>query len=195
QAVDLVKVEYEDLEPVFDPEDAMVDGAPQLHPDTPNNILSKYRIRRGDVESAWDNCAVIVEDTYVTTWQEHAYLQPEAGLSYIDDEGRVTVVVAGQWNHEDLWQISHALGLPEDKVRVIYPAIGGAFGGREDMSVQIVLALAAWKLQRPIKTIWSREESILNHHKRHPITVHAKWGADANGKILAVQNRVVGDAG
>ena len=103
--------------------------------------------------------------------------------------------MAGQWNHEDLWQINHALNLPEDQIRVIYPAIGGAFGGREDMSVQIVLALAAWKLQRPIKTIWSREESILNHHKRHPITVHAKWGADAEGKILAVQNRVVGDAG
>lgn len=194
-ALDLIRVDYEDLDSVFDPESAMLDDAPQLHPDTSNNILAQYRIRRGDVDSVWDDCAVIVEDTYVTTWQEHAYLQPEAGLSYIDDEGRVTVVVAGQWNHEDLWQINHALGLPEEQVRVIYPAIGGAFGGREDMSVQIVLALATWKLQRPIKTIWTREESILNHHKRHPITVHAKWGADAEGKLLAVQNRVVGDAG
>jgi len=195
KAVDLVNVDYEDLTPVFDPEEAMLEGAPQLHPDTPENILSRYRIRRGDVASAWEQCDVIVEDTYVTTWQEHAYLQPEAGLGYIDDEGRVTVVVAGQWNHEDLWQINHALDLPEEKVRVIYPAIGGAFGGREDMSVQIVLALAAWKLQRPIKTQWSREESILNHHKRHPITVHAKWGATKEGKILVAENRVVGDAG
>lgn len=195
KAVDLVQVEYEDLPPVFDPETAMSDDAPQLHPDTPQNTPFHYRIRKGDVESVWEQCDVIVEDSYVTTWQEHAYLQPEAGLSYIDDEGRVTVIVAGQWNHEDLWQINHALDLPEEKVRVIYPAIGGAFGGREDMSVQIVLALATWKLQRPVKTQWTREESILNHHKRHPVTVHAKWGATRDGKILAIKNRLVGDAG
>ncbi|MGJ3238190.1 MAG: xanthine dehydrogenase family protein molybdopterin-binding subunit [Anaerolineae bacterium] len=195
QALDLIHVTYEDLPPIFDMEQAMQDGAPQLHPDTPNNILAQYRIRRGDADSAWDQCDVIVEDTYVTTWQEHAYLQPEAGLSYVDEQGRVTVVVAGQWNHEDLWQINHALNLPEDQVRVIYPAIGGAFGGREDMSVQIVLALATWKLQRPIKTVWSREESILGHHKRHPITVHARWGATRDGKILVAHNRVLGDAG
>jgi len=138
---------------------------------------------------------VIVEDEYETTWQEHAYLQPEAGLGYIDEEGRVTVVVAGQWTHEDQEQIYHALGLPPEQVRVIYPAIGGAFGGREDMSVQIVLALAAWKLGRPVKTQWSREESILYHHKRHPIKVRAKWGATKDGKIVAAEATVIGDAG
>ncbi|NJO85063.1 MAG: molybdopterin-dependent oxidoreductase, partial [Blastochloris sp.] len=120
---------------------------------------------------------VVVEGEYSTGYQEHAYLQPEAGLGYIDDQGRVTVIVAGQWVHEDQELIAHALDLPKDQVRVIYPAIGGAFGGREDMSVQIVLALAAWKLRRPIKIMWSREESILYHHKRHPIRVRAKWGA------------------
>jgi CO/xanthine dehydrogenase Mo-binding subunit len=195
EALELIDVSYEDLPAVFDPEEAMLESAPQLHPDTPRNVLSQYRIRKGNVEAAWEQCAVIIEDTYHTTWQEHAYLQPEAGVSYIDEEGRVTVIVAGQWVHEDLWQICHALDLPEDKVRVIYPAIGGAFGGREDMSVQIVLALATWKLQRPVKTIWTREESILYHHKRHPISVQAKWGATKEGKIIAIQNRVVGDAG
>lgn len=195
KAVELVEVSYEDLPPVFNPEEALLENAPQLHPDTARNMLAQYRIRKGDVEAAWEKCAVIVEDTYHTTWQEHAYLQPEAGLSYIDEEGRVTVIVAGQWVHEDLWQICHALNLPEDRVRVQYPAIGGAFGGREDMSVQIVLALATWKLKRPVKTIWSREESILYHHKRHPITIQAKWGATKEGKIIAIQNRVVGDAG
>jgi CO/xanthine dehydrogenase Mo-binding subunit len=84
---------------------------------------------------------VIIESVYETPAQEHAYLQPEAGISYLDEEGRITVVVAGQYAHEDREQITHALKLPEDKVRVIYPAIGGAFGGREDMSVQITLAL------------------------------------------------------
>ena len=86
-------------------------------------------------------------------------MQPEAGLGYIDEEGRVTVIVAGQWVHEDQEQIAHALNLPKEKIRVIYPAIGGAFGGREDMSVQIVLALAAYRLHqngidRPVKTVW-----------------------------------------
>jgi len=195
QAVGLVRVDYEDLPTVFDPEEAMQDGAPQLHPDTPNNILAHYRIRKGDVEAAFAQADVIVEDEFHTSWQEHAYLQPEAGLGYIDEQGRVTVLVAGQWTHEDQEQIYHALNLPPEQVRVIYPAIGGAFGGREDMSVQIVLALAAWKLRRPVKIVWSREESILYHHKRHPIRVRAKWGATRDGRIVAIQARVVGDAG
>lgn len=195
KAAKLVNVTYEDLPPVFSVEDAMADSAPQLHPHTPDNVLCHYRIRKGDMDAGWEQADVIVEDVYETSWQEHAYLQPEAGLSYIDEEGRVTVVVGGQWTHEDLWQINHALDLPEDQVRVIYPAIGGAFGGREDMSVQIVLALATWKLNRPIKVVWSREESILNHHKRHPIKVRARWGATKDGKIIAAEADVYGDAG
>lgn len=106
---------------------------------------------------------MIIEEEYHTPMQEHAYLQPEAGLGYMDEEGRVAVIVAGQWTWEDQHQIAHALGLPAEKVRVTYPAIGGAFGGREDESIQIILALAAWKLNRPVKMIWSRDESIKYH--------------------------------
>ena len=178
QALDLIQVEYEELPAVFDPETAMADAAPQLHPDCPGNLVTQYRIRKGDMASGWADADVVVTGEYETTWQEHAYLQPEAGLSYIDEAGRVTVIVAGQWTHEDQEQIYHALDLPPDEVRVIYPAIGGAFGGREDMSVQIVLALGELEIaaagQNPME---SREESILYHHKRHPIKVRAKWGA------------------
>ncbi len=194
-ALDLIQVAYEDLPAVFDPEAAMEDGAPQLHPESPNNLLTQYRIRRGDMAAGWAQADVVVEAEYETTWQEHAYLQPEAGLAYIDEEERVTVVVAGQWTHEDQEQIYHALGLPADQVRVIYPAIGGAFGGREDMTVQIVLALAAWKLRQPVKIQWNREESILYHHKRHPIKVRAKWGATGAGMLTAAAATVIGDAG
>ncbi len=114
--------------------------------------------------------------------------------------GRVTVEVAGQWAHEDQAQIAHALDLPLDRVRVIYPAIGGAFGGREDMSLQIVLALAAWKLHgrgehRPVAAVWSREESIVGHHKRHRGRIHTKWGADVDGRIVAVESEAWLDAG
>ena len=195
KAVGLIEVEYEDLSPVFDPDEAMQDDAPQLHPDNPRNLVTHFRIRKGDMEAGWQQADVVVEGEYETTWQEHAYLQPEAGLSYIDDEGRVTVVTAGQWTHEDQEQIYHALDLPQEKIRVIYPAIGGAFGGREDMSVQIILALATWKLERPIKIQWNREESILYHHKRHPIKVRTKWGATNEGIITAMSAEIVGDAG
>ncbi|MFN8420882.1 MAG: molybdopterin cofactor-binding domain-containing protein [Anaerolineae bacterium] len=195
EARSLIRIEYGDLPIVTDPELAMEDSSPQLHEDRPNNILCHYRIRKGDMDEGWKQSDVIVEGVYNTSWQEHAYLQPEAGLGYIDDTGRIAVIVAGQWVHEDQEQIAHALALTEDSVRVIYPAIGGAFGGREDMSVQIVLALAAFKLKRPVKIIWSREESILNHHKRHPVKVYAKWGATKAGKIVAVEGKIIGDGG
>ena len=125
---------------------------------------------------------------------------PKPGLPTIDEEGRVTVQVAGQWTHEDQEQIAHALDLPLEQVRVIYPAIGGAFGGREDMSVQIVLALAAWRLHqrgidRPVKIIWSREESIIGHHKRHPYILRTRWGATREGKVIAAEVDVIADGG
>ncbi|MCB9436157.1 MAG: xanthine dehydrogenase family protein [Anaerolineales bacterium] len=194
-AAQLIIVEYEDLPAVFDPEVALADGAPQLHTRYLNNTITHYRIRQGDLEAAWQQADVVVEGVYQTGYQEHAFLQPEAGLSYIDEAGRVTVVVSGQWVHEDQEQIYHALNLPPEQVRIIYPAIGGAFGGREDMSVQIVLALAAWKLQRPIKTVWSREESIQYHHKRHPVRIYTRWGATREGKVVAVEAKVIGDGG
>ncbi|NTU63024.1 MAG: molybdopterin-dependent oxidoreductase [Chloroflexi bacterium] len=194
-ARDLIAVDYADLPVLTDPREALQDGAEQLHPDKPGNLLQHYRIRKGAVDDVWDKCAAIVVGEYQTPVQEHAYLQPEAGLAYIDEEGRVTVQVAGQWTHEDQEQIAHALQLPMDQVRVIYPAIGGAFGGREDMSVQIVLALAAWKLRRPVKIVWTREESIIGHHKRHPMYLKAIWGARADGKLLAAQVEVIADAG
>ncbi len=200
QARDLIEVEYEDLPVVTDMLAALEPDAPLLHPEKGSNVILRYRIRNGDVEAAFKQADVIVEGVYDTPMQEHAYLQPEAGLGYIDEAGRVTVIVGGQWTHEDQEQIAHALHLPLEQVRVIYPAIGGAFGGREDMSVQIVLALAAWRLQqrgiqRPVKIIWSREESMIGHHKRHPYHIKTRWGATKEGKLLAAEVELYADAG
>lgn len=197
---DLIKVDYEELSVVTDMVDAMRDGAALLHPDHGSNVFCHYRIRKGDVEKAFAEADVIVEGEYHTPSQEHAYLQPEAGISYIDDQGRIAVQVAGQWTHEDQGQIAHALNIPAEQVRVIYPAIGGAFGGREDMSVQIVLALATWRLHqrgidRPVKIIWSREESIIGHHKRHPYILKTRWAAKKDGKILAAEVEAIADGG
>ncbi len=200
QARDLIEVTYEDLPVLTDPVQAMQPDAVLLHPEIDSNVFVHFRIRKGDVHSAFDQADVIVEGTYHTPVQEHAFLQPEAGVSYMDEEGRVTVAVAGQWTHEDQEQIAHSLDLPLEKVRVIYPAIGGAFGGREDMSVQIVLALATLRLSqrgidRPIKIIWSREESIIGHHKRHPYLIHTRWGATRDGKVIAAEVELVEDGG
>ena len=187
---------YEDLPAVFDAEQAMQDGAARVHPEIgDSNTCVHDRIRKGDVEAGFAQADVIVEDEYRTPYQEHAYLQPEAGLAYLDETGLVTVECGGQWAHTDQEQISHALGLPPEQVRVIYPAIGGAFGGREDMSVQIHLGLAAWKLKRPVKIIWSRKESIIAHGKRHPMTLRTKWGATKDGKLIAAETTVIADAG
>jgi len=200
RARDAISVEYEDLPVVDDMIAAMKPDSELLHPERDTNILNHYRIRKGDVDAAFAKADIIVESEYETPAQEHAYLQPEAGLGYIDDEGRVTVIVAGQWTHEDQEQIAHALNLPSEQVRVIYPAIGGAFGGREDMSVQIVLALAAWRLQqrgihRPVKIIWNREESMIGHHKRHPYKIRNRWGATRDGKVVAAEIELIADAG
>ncbi len=200
RAAEKIDVDYDPLPVVTDPAAAIGEDSPLLHPDRGSNIFCHYRIRKGDVERAFQRAVAIVEAEYRTPAQEHAFLQPEAGIAYIDEQDRVTVEIAGQWTHEDRDQIAHALGLPEEKIRVVYPAIGGAFGGREDMSLQIVLALAAWRLdqrgiRRPVKTIWSRRESIIGHHKRHPCILRAKWGADASGKVIAAETEVIQDGG
>ncbi len=196
QARDLIKVEYADLPAVFDAAEAMKPAAPRIHPELgDSNVCVLDRIRKGDVQAAFARADVIIEGEYRTPYQEHAYLQPEAGLAYLDDQGRITVECAGQWTHADRDGIAHALGLPEEQVRIIYPAIGGAFGGREDLSVQIVLALAVMKLKHPVKIVWSRKESIIGHGKRHPMTIKTKWAATRDGKLLAAETTIIADAG
>jgi len=199
-ARDLILVQYEDLPVITDPGQAMEPEAYRLFPDRPDNVLSHLLIRKGDVETAFAQSDVIVEGVYDTPMQEHAYLQPEAGFAYVDEDGVVTVQVGGQHAHRDAVQVARSLGLDQDQVRVIYPATGGAFGGREDMSVQIILGLAAWRLHqrgidRPVKIVWSREESIIGHCKRHQFTMRHKWGATREGKIIAIQAEQISDAG
>ena len=200
QARDLIEVEYEDLPVVCDVEEAMQPGAPVLHPDVGSNVFGHHKLYNGDVEAGFRHADVIVESVLNTPAQEHAFLQTESGLAYIDEEGRLAVVTTGQWGVKDRRQMAHALGLAEDQVRVIYPMTGGAFGGREDISVQIIVALAALQLHRmgtprPVKVVWSREESILAHCKRHPFRVFTRWGATRLGKIVAAEVRLLADGG
>jgi CO/xanthine dehydrogenase Mo-binding subunit len=191
----LVDVTYEDLPVVTDPEIALGEGAPLVHAGRGTNLLHQVTIRRGDVEAALAAADVTLDGEFSTTWQEHAYLQPEAGTAWVDEDGRVFVETAGQWLHEDRRQLAAMLKLSEEQVVVRYNAIGGAFGGREDLSIQHLLAVAAWKLRRPVALQWSREESMRGHHKRHPMLIHCTWGATKDGRITAVRSRVLADGG
>jgi CO/xanthine dehydrogenase Mo-binding subunit len=194
-ARELVEVDYEPLPVVDDPREAMKPDAPLVHEERDTNLLKQFRVRKGDVEAGFAAADVIVEGYYVTPWVEHAYMQPDAGLGYIDEEGRVTVVAAVQWAHDDLRQIAHLLDLPEDRVREIVPATGGAFGGREDMFIQHLLALCAYRLQRPVKMVFSREETICRTGKRHPFYMRYKTGATRDGELTAIEAELISDAG
>ena len=195
----LVAVEYEDLPAVTDPRTALAEDAPLVHEQRGTNLLLHFPLRKGNVDQALSEADIVLEDTFTTSWQEHAFLQPEAGIAYIDKQGdkqeRLVLETAGQWLHEDRRQIARMLKLPEDRVIVRYAAIGGAFGGREDLSMQHVLALAAWKLKRPVALVWSREESMIGHHKRHPVTITCRWGARKDGSITALAAEIIADGG
>ncbi|HEY0615644.1 MAG TPA: xanthine dehydrogenase family protein molybdopterin-binding subunit [Candidatus Elarobacter sp.] len=194
RAAKLVHVEYTDLPVVSDALAAMEPGAPLVHPERDSNVLLHQKIRKGDVDGALAGADVVLSATFTTSWQEHAYLQPDAGIAYYEEETLV-VETAGQWLHEDLRQIAAMLRLDESAVAIRYAKIGGAFGGREDLSVQALLALATWKTKRPTAIVWSREESIVGHHKRHPFRIETTWGAKRDGTVVAVRTRSVADGG
>lgn len=195
RAVSLIEVTYEDL-PVLDCIEASIKtDAPQLHPSHPGNLLKQLQLNKGNAEASELKAHVVVENTFRTPMQEHAFLEPESGLAYIDEHGIITVLAGGQNPHDDQRQIAACLSLPLEKVRVVYPAIGGAFGGREDISVQILIALAAWKLGRPVKIDWTRAESIRGHPKRHAMTIYHRWGAMQDGRVISARIELLVDAG
>jgi len=194
EASTLVVIMYEDLPAVTSALAALEPDAPLVHPAHGTNVLLHQKIRKGDIEAGFAQADIVLEATFTTSWQEHAYLQPDAGIAYYEGDTLV-VETAGQWLHEDRRQIAAMLELEENTVAIRYAKIGGAFGGREDLSVQALLALATWKLKRPTALVWSREESIVGHHKRHPFHITAKWGAKRDGTIVAVQTRTIADGG
>lgn len=191
----LVRVHYEDLPAITDPGGALSPDAPLVHPRLGTNLLAHIPLRKGDVAAAFAQADVVLTETFTTTWQEHAYLQPEAGVAYLDEQGRLVIETAGQWIHEDRRQLAQILGLTEEQIVVRYATIGGAFGGREDLSIQPLLALATWKLRRPTALVWTRTESLIGHHKRHPFSIQCRWAARHDGSITAVEAQLLADGG
>lgn len=195
QARRLVEVEYEPLPVVDDPRVAMKPDVPLIHEERESNVFRHIKIRKGDWEHGFAEADVVVESYYALPHVEHVYMQPDAGIGYIDDDGRVTVISSAQWPHDDLHQISHMLDLPEDQLREIVPAIGGAFGGREDMHIQHLLALCAYVIRQPVKMVFDRSEVMVRTGKRHPWYVKYRTGARSDGTLTAVEIEIVSDGG
>jgi len=192
RAMELIEVELEVLPAVFKPEEAMMPDAPQVH--AGGNILLERKIRKGNVEEAFRQADIVVENTYRTQMAEHAYLEPEAGIAFLDGE-TVVVQVSTQNPHFDRKEVARNLALPLNKVRVVQAPTGGGFGGKLDVSVQVHLALAALRTKRPVRMVYSRQESLIASTKRHPLVIHYKTAADKTGKLLGVDVTLIGDTG
>lgn len=194
QALSLIKVDYEPLEVVADAEYAMTLSAPRLHPD--GNIHSHVAIKNGDTEKAFQEADIIVENTFYSPRQMHAFIETEGGWGVMDEEGFITIRCPGQYAYRDRMQIARSLAYNPERIRVISSPIGGAFGGKDEITVQIYLALLAMHTNgRPVKIHYSREESVIAGIKRHPFKVQMKTAAKSDGTLLANEVRAVGDTG
>ena len=193
EALGLIKVEYEPLEGVFDPVEAMKPGAYRVGEDE-SNVICSYKVRKGDVAEGFAVADVIVENTYRVPMVDHAYLEPESGVAWLDDDGVITIRAATQVI-EHFRGIADVLGLPHNKVRVIAPMVGGGFGGKEDITVETYLALLVWKTGKPVSLTYTREESLIAHSKRHPYVMKYKTGATKDGKLVAMEAELISDAG
>jgi len=190
RAVDAIQVDYEVLEPLTDPERAMDTDAPRLH--LSGNVLRHVCINHGDPEAT---APVVVTGEYEVGMQDQAFLGPESGLAVPDGEGGVDLYIATQWLHVDRDQVAESLGLPPEKVRLELGGVGGAFGGREDLSMQIHACMLALHTGRPVKIVYNREESFFGHVHRHPCRMRYEHGADRDGRLVYVRARIVLDGG
>jgi len=200
QAATRVRVDYEVLAPVTDAAEALKPGAPLIHAEgtfapRPSNVLQPITaFARGDVDAALETAMHVFETTFATQPVDPAFLEPEACLVIPQGKG-VKVHTDSQGSIYDQQQIARVLNLEPSEVEIVLAASGGAFGAKEELSIQAQTAIAAYLLGRPVKTVLTREQSTQHHVKRHPMTITLTVGADAEGRLLAVRSRIVADAG
>lgn len=193
RALELIEVEYEIYPAITSPEQALQPETMRLHPE--GNVLKNIRYAKGDVEAAFERCAHIVEHTYKTSRQMHAYMETEGGLFVPEADGRLTIYSPTQHGLKDRLQIANILAVPEESVRVLSSPIGGSFGGKDELNVQPSGALLAKRTGRPVRIHNSRAESVRASVKRHPMTIRMKTGIDDGGRIIAHQVSVLADTG
>jgi xanthine dehydrogenase molybdenum-binding subunit len=194
KAAALVKVDYEVLEPVLSPERSLEPTAPQVNP-THANILSKSVIKRGEADAALAKSAHVVSATFQTQRIEHLFLEPECALAEPIANGGIRLFSQGQGIFDDQRQCAAFVGLPLEKFETVLVPNGGAFGGKEDMSIQAHASLLCFLTQKPVRVKLTRDESVRMHPKRHPITLHYTMGCDSEGRLTAVKARMLGDSG
>ena len=192
KALDLIEYELEPLPGVYSVEKALESGAPIVQ--GTNNIVSTYKVRKGDIEAGFANADTIIENTYHTQFIEHAFLEPEVGLAWVDENEVINIRMSTQVI-EHFRFIAEAIGVPHNKVRILGSLVGGGFGGKEDITVEIYLALLARATGRPVRLCYSREDSFFGHGKRHPFSITHRTGFDKDGKITALQVDMTADAG
>jgi CO/xanthine dehydrogenase Mo-binding subunit/aerobic-type carbon monoxide dehydrogenase small subunit (CoxS/CutS family) len=195
RALAAIKVVCAPLPAVFDPDEAMRAGAPALHDYAPDNVTKHIPIRVGDVEKGFSESDLVVEETYSTQAIEHAYLEPEAGLAYVDHDGVVTIVSPDQNITHHRYMLARIIAKPISKVRFIMSPVGGGFGGKEDMIYQGMLALLAMKTRAPVRLVFTREESIVSTAKRHPSRTSLRMGLTRDGCIRALEMKMICDGG
>lgn len=195
RALSKIKVVYEELPGLFHAEDAMKPGAPILHDYAQNNVVKHIPIRKGDIEAGFAEADLILEDDFSTQQVEHAYLEPEAGIAYVDPDDVVVVISPSQNITHHRHMLAEIIAKPINKVRFIMSAVGGGFGGKEDMIYQGMLAICAMKTHRPVQVNFTREESIIASAKRHPSKVHYKMGLKKDGRITAIEFSMLSDGG
>jgi len=193
QAAKLIDVVYETLDPVTDSLRALDEGVRALHGD--ENLVRHVKIRHGDMTEARELAEVVVAGEYELGMQDQAFLGPESGLAIPSEDGGVELYVSSQWLHKDLEQLAPCLGLPVDKVRLTLAGVGGAFGGREDLSVHVHACMLALHLGKPVKMVYNRYESFFGHVHRHPAKMRYEHGATRDGKLVYVKARLVLDGG
>ena len=191
-AAELIEFELEPIPGVYDPLEALEPGAPLVYGS--DNIVAERRIRKGNAEAGFGVADLIVEHTYKTPFQEHAFLEPEVGLAWIDENDVVNIRVSTQVI-EHFRPIADAIGVPHNKVRVRGALVGGGFGGKEDLTVEVYLALLAKHTGRPVRLEYSREDSFVGHGKRHPFILTYRTGVTKDGKITALDVTMIADAG
>jgi CO/xanthine dehydrogenase Mo-binding subunit/aerobic-type carbon monoxide dehydrogenase small subunit (CoxS/CutS family) len=188
-----IKIEYEELPTIFNFDKSLDPDAPKIHPK--GNLLYEFDIIKGDVDKGFDECDVIIEEEFNTPRVDHGQMEPEAALAYFDDNMKLCVKAPTQHVFFDRLNIIRALGVPKDDVRVIQPPVGGAFGKREDVYGQIHCALGAFLTKRPVRTVYSREETFGFTQKRHPTRIKIKVGAKKGGQLIAFKADVLSDTG
>ncbi|NKB27808.1 MAG: molybdopterin-dependent oxidoreductase [Rhodobacteraceae bacterium] len=195
RALEKIKVEYEELPGLYDPAEAMKPGAPVIHDYAPDNLVKHIPVRKGDPEKGFAEADLILEDDFGTQQVEHAYLEPEAGIAYVDPDDVVVVISPSQNITHHRHMLAEIIAKPINKVRFIMSPVGGGFGGKEDMIYQGMLALCAMKTHRPIQLNFTREESLIASAKRHPSKVHYKMGLRFDGRITAIAFDMLSDGG